>query len=216
MSPALMAIAPWSVGPSPSAHPVEPSVTVEVSGTHLGADSGGRVGVAVAPHPRLWLEVSGAAGSGWAMCPDCGVLGGQARARVLVVRAPAASVAVWGTAMTSGGPIDGLAGVAVEAGSDRVRVDTSWPLVSSWYLLTTLRIAPELGITSRWTPNHRTRLALVGVEPGVSVEHRATLGAGFTGTAGFRMGEEGLGGSLGVRWTPGSSGRTEGASNAGR
>ena len=102
-----------------------------------------------------------------------------------------------GTA-TLGAP-EGLAGVAVEGGSRRLRIDGSTPLASSTFVLTTLRIGPEVGLTALWTERHATRVAVVGVEPGVALQHRWRVTPAVELEPTLRLGEEGLGAGLGVR-----------------
>ncbi len=212
MSPVLLAMAsaPWSVGPAPSAHDVAPGVRITASGTAYSGPFdkrsrasqllGGSVGVEVAPVERVWMSLDAQPGAGWTTCPDCGSVGFTARGRGLLLRHPNLGVAGWGVATATVGTVDGTVGIAAEGGTRHVRFDTSWPLASSLDLLSNLRITPELGATMRWSARQRSRLAVVGLEPAVALQHRARLGeAGRWELAGtVRLGEEGLGVTAGL------------------
>lgn len=208
MTPLILAVAPWAVGPSPSAHRVDPLVQIELGGT-LGVGErvlpGGSLGVAVAPTHWAWFEIAGLAGASVPLCPDCQTRNLSLRTRFRVVDADAFGLAVWGAGTTSGRLIEGMAGVAVEGGTDAVRFDASTPVVSSWFLLTTLRAGPEVGILARWSPSQRTRVSVVGLEPAVAVEHRAGLGKRTTLAGSVRVGEEGARLGVSLRIDPGSN-----------
>ncbi|MEO0600230.1 MAG: hypothetical protein AAF211_02285 [Myxococcota bacterium] len=202
MNPALLAIAPWAVGPSLSAHRVAPSVQLEVGGTvGLGEplSPGGRAAIAVAPTRWAWFEVGGTAGSAVALCPDCGTRNLEVRTRLRVVDTDVFGLAVWGSGATTGRVVEGLAGVAAEGGTERFRIDASSPIVSSWFLLTTLRAGPELGVSARWSEGHATRVSVVGVEPGFGFEHRARLSERVQVGGTLRLGEEGARFGLNLR-----------------
>ncbi|MEN0066684.1 MAG: hypothetical protein AAGA48_31415 [Myxococcota bacterium] len=201
MSPVWLAVAPWAIGPSPSAHRVVPSAQVELGGTlglGDGLAAGGNVGVAVAPTRWAWVEAGVNAGSSVALCPDCGTRNAQIRGRVRFIDTAPFGVAVWGVGTTTGRVIDGMAGFAAEGGTRTVRFDASAPVWSSWFMLTTLRAAPEVGVAAQWSDDHRTRLSVIGLEPAIGLEHRARLGARTTLGGSLRVGEEGvrLGASL--------------------
>jgi hypothetical protein len=66
-------------------------------------------------------------------------------------------------------------------------------------LITTLRIGPEIGVMGRWTEAHATRLAVVGLEPGIGLQHRWRVAPSVELEPSVRLGEEGLGAGLAVR-----------------
>lgn len=203
MSPMWLAVAPWALGPSPSAHRVAPSTQVELGGT-VGfgeqVEPGGSVGVAFAPTRWAWFEAAGQAGASVPLCPDCRTRNLSLRTRLRVIDTDAFGFAVWGVGTTTGRLVEGMAGFAAEGGSKTLRVDASAPVASSWFLVTTLRAAPEVGLAARWSDQHQTRVSVIGVEPAVGVEHRAQLGERVTVAGTVRVGEEGprLGASLRV------------------
>lgn len=195
MNPTWLAVAPWALGPSPSAHRVAPSMQVELGGT-IGVseqvEPGGSLGVAVAPTRWAWFEASVLAGSSVPLCIDCRTRNASLRTRLRVIDTDPFGMAVWGVGTTTGQVVEGMAGLAVEGGTRTVRIDASAPIASSWFLLTTLRTGPELGVVARWSERHRTRLSVIGIEPGFGVEHRARLGKRATVAGTVRVGEEGL------------------------
>jgi hypothetical protein len=58
---------------------------------------------------------------------------------------------------------------------------------------------PEVGLTARWSSAQRTRLAVVGLEPGVALQHRWRVAEALELEPTVRFGEEGLGLGLAVR-----------------
>ena len=204
MIPFALLVAPWGVGPAPSAHDVlpGPELAVAASGIVGGPSNvaGGEVGFAYGVGPRLWMSVAGQAGSSWSTCPDCRTLAGTATARGVLVRHPNVQLAPWVVATSTLGAGDLTAGVAVEGGGERLRVDTSWPVWWTSDLLTTLRITPELGVSYQWSDTQHTRIAAAGLDPAVAVQHRARIGEGWTAEGTVRLGEEGLGLEGAVRW----------------
>ncbi|MBT3222468.1 MAG: hypothetical protein HN348_25630, partial [Proteobacteria bacterium] len=161
--------------------------------------SGGELHVAYGIGKRVWFAVAAQAGTGWSTCPDCQTLAGTATVRGVVLGHPNFQAAPWMVLTWTGGAADWTPGIAVEGGSDQVRVDTSWPVWSTMHLLTTLRSTPELGVSYLWSETHRTRAAIVGLEPGFAIQHRVGVGAWtLEGTA--RLAEEGFGLEATVRW----------------
>jgi hypothetical protein len=200
MTPLWLALAPWGVGPSPSAHAVDDGVVVSARADafHTGM-VGARVGIQGTGDDRLTVAIDAVSGAGWALCPDCGSRGVGATARLNVVRHEAFRAAVWSHGTLTTGSPEALAGVAVEGGSERLRVDASTPLAATTFVLTTLRVGPEVGLTARWSSAQRTRLAVVGLEPGVALQHRWRVAEALELEPTVRFGEEGLGLGLAVR-----------------
>jgi len=200
MTPLMLAWAPWTVGPTVSAHEVESGVVVQARGDAFTRGAvGGRVGVQAGLGKRVLVGLDGVHGAGWSLCPDCRATGLSGSARVTLVRHSAFHGAVWGRGDVTMGSPEALAGVSVEGGSRRLRFDGSTPLTSSTHLLTTLRIGPEAGVTASWTEHHATRFAVVGLEPSVALQHRWRVGERVELEPTVRLGEEGLGVGLGVR-----------------
>lgn len=206
MTPLLLLLAlsdPWQVGPAPSAQPTTPgwSVGGAISGGLGGLSPiyGGRAGLSLTPHRRIWTNLELGYGSGWRSCVDCQALGVTWTARALAVQRPGINIAAWSVATTVNGTVEWTPGVAIEGGFRRLRFDTSWPVWSTWGLLTTLRATPEVGVSFAWSERHRTRIALVGLEPAVALSHRLRWGRGLL-EATIRVGEEGAMLSLGGRF----------------
>jgi len=204
MIPIALLIAPWSVGPAPSAHDVSPGLQAGASASgFLGgprALAGGSAELAYGAGERLWVSLEAQAGSGWTTCPDCQTFAGTATARGVLIHHPRFQFAPWMVSTGTGGTLEWTPGVAIEGGGERVRVDTSWPLWSTWDLLTTLRITPELGVSYRWSESQNTRAAIVGLEPAVALQHRARVAGSWTLEGTARFGEEGLGAQVAVSW----------------
>lgn len=215
---------PWQVGPAPSAHAIERNVNygVDLGGGwgRGGGFSGARVAVAGAPHPRIWAGLEGSWGSGWRFCIDCRSLALDASLRGNLVQHRAVSLSVWNRASLVNGIIDWTPGAAIEAGTRRLRFDTSWPLWSTYDLVERLRSTPELGLTLKWNARHATRIALVGLEPAGAVTHRWSR-PGWQLEFVLRGGEEGVFAEVGVRfvdpaqWGAGASHRRRQARKAG-
>ncbi len=199
-------INPWQVGPAPSAHPtrVGYSLGPDVGGAGLGPRPlwGARVAASVTPTPRLWTGVELAYGTGWRSCVGCESYATTWTVRGLAVRRRAVNLAPWSALTIVNGAVEWTPGLALEAGTRRVRFDTSWPLWSTWDLLTVLRGTPEVGVTGIWSRRQATRVALVGLEPAVAVTHRVQLEhLALTVTA--QVGEEGLAVMIGARFFAG-------------
>lgn len=197
---------PWQVGPAPSAEAVSPSWSL---GAELGAlwvnnDArstwvpGLRATAAFAPHPRIWTSLELGVSQGWRTCLDCRAFAGTWTARGLVVNHPNVHVAAWSVLTGYNGTFQWTPGVAVEAGGEHVRVDTSWMVWSTVDMIEVLRGTPELGIAYRWGRRHSTRAALVGLEPAFALQHRVRI-RDFVFVATARVGEEGLAFELGIR-----------------
>ncbi|WP_106093526.1 hypothetical protein [Enhygromyxa salina] len=194
---------PWQVGPAPSAHPTARgwNVGADLSGT-LGGFSplwGARAAASLTPHERFWTGVELGYGNGWRSCIDCRALGVTWTARGLAVRHRNVNLAGWSVATTVNGTFEWTPGFALEAGTRRVRFDTSWPVWSTWDLLTTLRATPEVGVAFAWSGQHGTRLAVVGLEPAVALTHRIWV-EHWMFEATLRIGEEGVGLDMGARF----------------
>jgi len=196
---------PWQVGPAPSAHPTLPSwnVGVDVGAMRplrsgLPGPHGGRLAAAFTPHERVWSSLELGLGQGWRTCIDCEALAATWTLRGLALHHRNVNVAPWSVLTSVHGTVEWTPGLAIEAGGRRVRVDTSWPLWSTWYLLTVLRSTPELGMTVAWDERQATRVAVVGLEPGVAVTHRVMMRRWALEATG-RAGEEGVGVELGIR-----------------
>jgi len=200
MTPLMLAWAPWTVGPTVSAHEVEDGVVVQARGdAFTGGAVGGRVGVQGGLGKRVVVGLDGVHGAGWSLCPDCRATGVSGLVRLTAVRHPAFHAAVWGRGTATLGSPEGLAGVSLEGGRRHLRFDGSTPLTSSTHLLTTLRIGPEVGVTASWTERHATRVAVVGLEPSVALQHRWRVRTWVEVEPTVRFGEEGLGVGLGLR-----------------
>lgn len=197
---------PWQVGPAPSAHPtaIGYSFGVDLSGAVGGSEplAGARVAASVTPLRRLWTGVELGHGSAWRSCVACETFAATWVARGLVVDHRAVHVAPWSALTFVGGAVEWTPGLAIEAGGRRLRVDTSWPLWSTWDLLMTLRATPELGVTGLWSSRHATRIAVVGLEPAVALTHRVQLER-WALTATVQVGEEGVLGVVGARFYAG-------------
>lgn len=201
---------PWQVGPAPSAEAVSPNWSV---GTELGTLwinnserstwlHGVRATAAFAPHPRVWSSLELGISAGWRTCIDCRTFAGTWTLRGLAIDHPNVHLGTWSVLTTFNGSVEWTPGVALEAGNEHVRVDTSWMVWSTWDWLTVLRSTPELGVSYRWGPRQSTRVALVGLEPAVAVQHRFRI-RNFAFAATVRGGEEGVAFELGIRgYTP--------------
>lgn len=197
--------APWQLGPSPSAAEVERGWFVDASlgGIAGGYEPLGAARLRVGATPTRWLHASLAyeRRGAWRMCPDCLTDAFVLTARASVVRSRYVQVSPWlVTQMTTTTALDVMPGLAVEAGSRRLRVDLSAPLWSSYDLLTTIRIAPEAGLRAHWSAAHATRVSVAGADLAVGVEHRWRLSERWTLSASLRRGEEGTGGEVGLRF----------------
>lgn len=205
-------LAPWQVGPAPSAQPVARSWSVGLDLGGLIAPPkfphphpplpGARASVGVAPHERFWTSLELGYGTTWRPCIDCRALGLTWTARGLIVRHRNVNLAAWSVLTMVNGVVDWLPGAAIEVGGARVRVDTSWPLWSTFDLITTLRATPELGLSWSWNGRHSTRVALVGLEPAAALSHRIRW-ANWQFEVGVRGGEEGISAELQVRFGAG-------------
>lgn len=209
MMGAIMVLAltnPWQVGPAPSAHPTQKSwnVGADLGGTVAGPWPlwGTRIAAGFTPHERLWTALELGYGQGWRLCIDCNALATTWTARGLVFSHHHINIAPWSVLTSVNGTFEWTPGLAIEAGTQRLRFDTSWPLWSTWDVLTLLRSTPELGVAWSWGPRQSTRVAVVGLEPAVAVTHRVWLHRwAFEATA--RGGEEGVGLTVGFRfWSP--------------
>ena len=153
----------------------------------------------VSAFDRVSLGIDGFHHGGWALCPDCASTGVASTVRVTAIRHAAFHATAWAQGSLTLGSPEGMAGIAVEGGTRHVRLDASAPLASSTFLITTLRVGPEVGATAHWSASHATRLAVVGVEPGVGIQHRWRLTSSAELELAGRVGEEGPGASAAVR-----------------
>lgn len=202
MTPLVVALVPWGFGPSPSAHAVGDGVVVQARADAFSSGvAGGRGGIQASMADRVTVGLEAVHGASWALCPDCRVSAVTGTARVMAVNHPAFHAAMWGHGTATLGVPEALAGVAVEGGSRDLRFDASTPLASTTFLLTTLRIGPEVGVMARWSDTHATRFAVVGLEPGVGLQHRWHVASAIELEPSLRLGEEGLGVGLAVRAT---------------
>jgi hypothetical protein len=194
---------PWQVGPAPSAHPtaIGYSFGADFSGVVGGREplAGARVAASVTPLRRLWTGVELGHGSAWRGCVSCKTFAATWVARGLLIDRRAVHVAPWSALTFVGGTVEWTPGLAIEAGGRRIRVDTSWPLWSTWDLVMMLRATPELGVTGLWSSRHATRVAVVGVEPAIALTHRVQLDR-WALTATVQVGEEGVLGVVGARF----------------
>ncbi len=197
---------PWQVGPAPSAEAVSPNWNL---GTDIGAlrtayDGkvdwlpGVRVAAAFAPHPRVWSSLELGISSGWRVCLDCRSFAGTWSLRGLAIDHPNVHVAAWSVLTGSKGTLEWIPGVAVEAGTKRFRFDTSWMVWTTGDWLTTLRSTPELGTSFIWGEHQSTRVALVGLEPALAIQHRVRL-RDWALASTLRYGEEGVAFEIGIR-----------------
>lgn len=197
------AAGPWRVGPSPSATQLDPGLHADASLVGLTGGfeplEGARLSVGVAPTSWFYASLSYARRAGWRMCPDCLTDATSLTLRGDLLRTQPIRISVWTeTNMTQTSALDIMPGVAIEGGTRRLRFDASSPIWSSYDLLTTLRIAPEAGVSYTWTSRHTSRVAVVGLEPGFAAQHRWRFTGNWTLDATLRHGEEGTGGELGI------------------
>ena len=197
---------PWQVGPAPSAEAVSPNWNLGADLGTLRTDydgkvawlHGARVAAAFAPHPRVWSSLELGISEGWRTCIDCRTVAGTWTLRGLVVDHPNVHVGVWSVLTTFERTVEWTPGVAIEAGTEHFRFDTSWMVWTTFDWLTTLRSTPELGTSFIWGAHQSTRVALVGLEPAVALQHRVRLrNWALAGTV--RYGEEGVAFELGIR-----------------
>lgn len=197
---------PWQVGPAPSAEGVSPNWNLGADAGTLRTDYDGgtqwlhgvRMAAAFAPHPRVWSSVELGISQGWRVCIDCRAFAGTWTFRGLGIDHPNVHVAAWSVLTTVERTVLWTPGVAAEAGTDRFRIDTSWMVWTTSDWLTTLRSTPELGTSFLWGDHQSTRVALVGLEPAVAIQHRVRL-RDWALASTVRYGEEGLALEFGVR-----------------
>jgi len=197
---------PWQVGPAPSAQAVSPNWNLGADIGTLRTDYDGgvnwlhgvRMAAAFAPHPRVFSSVELGVSAGWRVCLDCRTFAGTWTLRGLAIDHPNVHVGAWSVLTTVEGTLEWTPGVAVEAGTKRFRVDTSWMVWTTWDWLTTLRSTPELGTSFVWGEHQSTRVALVGLEPAFAIQHRVRL-RDWALSSTVRYGEEGLAFELGIR-----------------
>jgi hypothetical protein len=199
---ALALINPLHVGPAPSAHATE-------LGWNAGADAslivggprtlgGARVVAALTPYERIWSGLEVGYGAGFRFCPDCGSFAATWTARGTIIQSRYFHAAAWSWLVLQNGLMEWMPGLAVEGGTKRLRFDASTPVWSTYDLLTTMRVSPEIGVSWLWNDAQITRLAVVGLEPSLALTHRyRTKHLVFEGQA--RIGEEGLALLLGAR-----------------
>jgi hypothetical protein len=198
----LALINPLQVGPAPSAHATE-------LGWNVGADvglvvggprtlSGFRAAAAITPLKRVWTGLELGYGAGWRFCPDCGALAATWTARATLVESSHFHLSAWSALSLVNGLFDWMPGVALEGGTKRLRFDATSPVWSSYDLLATMRISPEVGVAWLWNDAQVSRIAVVGLEPSFAFTHRYKLKhVMLEGQA--RIGEEGLALLLGAR-----------------
>ncbi len=196
---------PWQVGPAPSAQAVSPS-------WNLGADVGAlwqrtdgqsnwlhgvRMRAGFAPHPRVWTSAELGISEGWRTCLDCRTFAGTWTVRGLALNHRNIRLGAWSVLTGFEGQVHWTPGVALDAGTERFRIDTSWMVWSTWDFLTVLRSTPELGMSFQWGKRQSSRIAVVGLEPAVAIQHRVRL-RDFVLAPTVRVGEEGVAFELGV------------------
>lgn len=206
MNAALLALSlvnPFQAGPSPSAHALETGWNLGGSGVVLAGKGevlpGFQAVAAVAPHRRLWTSLELDQGAGWKLCIDCEAWAGSWNARFVALQFEPLSVAVWSKLVFVNGTFEWLPGAAVEGGWKRLRFDLSSPVWSTYDLLTTLRAAPEVGVSWFWNDEQVTRFSVVGLEPAFALIHRSRWDS-FELEAQGRYGEEGVSFQLGARY----------------